>query len=67
MWALKVSRWKDEERRHRTVVFLLKVKEELKEWDDSCFGRRREWMSLEEGLQRVKRSQTCIIQHILSM
>lgn len=63
----RVGEFRDEERRHRTVVFLLTVQEELKEWEDGCFGRRREWMSLEEGLQRVKRSQTRIIERILSM
>ncbi|KAK6107249.1 NUDIX domain family protein [Brugia pahangi] len=63
----RVGEFRDEERRHRTVVFLLKVKEELKEWEDSCFGRQREWVSLEEALRRVKHSQTCIIEHICSM
>ncbi|VDN01510.1 unnamed protein product [Thelazia callipaeda] len=58
---------RDEERRNRTAVFLLTVIEELKEWEDSCFGRQREWVSLEEALRRVKRSQTCIIEHICQM
>ncbi|VBB33366.1 unnamed protein product [Acanthocheilonema viteae] len=63
----RVGEFRDEERRHRTVVFLLTVKEELKEWEDGCFGRQREWVSLEEALRRVKHSQTCIIEHICRM
>ncbi|OZC07160.1 hydrolase, NUDIX family [Onchocerca flexuosa] len=63
----RVGEFRNEERRHRTVVFLLTVKEELKEWEDGCFGRQREWVSLEEALRRVKHSQTCIIEHICRM
>uniref|UniRef100_A0A0M3IT84 diphosphoinositol-polyphosphate diphosphatase n=2 Tax=Ascaris TaxID=6251 RepID=A0A0M3IT84_ASCLU len=63
----RLGEFRDEERRHRTVAFLLSVEEELDEWEDGCVGRKRQWMSLTEGLLRVKSSQAPIIRRVLSM
>ncbi|KHN79051.1 Diphosphoinositol polyphosphate phosphohydrolase 2 [Toxocara canis] len=62
----RLGEFRDEERRHRTIVFLLSVEEELVEWEDGCTGRKRQWMSISESLLRVKSSQTPIIRHIIS-
>lgn len=63
----RVGEFKDEERRHRTVVFILSVTEELREWEDGISGRKRQWMSIEEGIKRVKASQIGILKHILNL
>ncbi|MFH4976759.1 hypothetical protein AB6A40_003468 [Gnathostoma spinigerum] len=63
----RVGEFRDEERKHRTVVFLLEVVEELSEWEDGYFGRKRQWMSFEESMRKVKRSQSPIIQRVQSI
>uniref|UniRef100_A0A158R4C9 diphosphoinositol-polyphosphate diphosphatase n=1 Tax=Syphacia muris TaxID=451379 RepID=A0A158R4C9_9BILA len=62
----RVGEFKDEERRHRTAVFILSVIEELREWEDGYCGRKRQWMTIEEGIKRVKASQTVILKHIMN-
>ncbi|EEC13010.1 diphosphoinositol polyphosphate phosphohydrolase 1 [Ixodes scapularis] len=40
------------ERKHRTMVFILEVTEELEEWEDSkSIGRKRKWFPIEEALR----------------
>ncbi|VDK50500.1 unnamed protein product [Anisakis simplex] len=56
----------DEEKMNRTIVFVLCVDEELVEWPDSFTGRKRRWMSISEGLIRVKSSQTAILREIVN-
>jgi len=60
--------FENEERRTRTVVFVLIVTEELPEWDDSKnIGRRRKWFSIEEACQKLKEHkpiQLDYLQHI---
>ncbi|VDD88448.1 unnamed protein product [Enterobius vermicularis] len=63
----RVGEFRDEERRHRTAVFILSVTEELREWEDGFSGRKRQWMTIEEGIKRVKASQICILKHILNL
>lgn len=63
----RVGEFRDEERRHRTAVFILSVTEELREWEDGFSGRKRQWMTIEEGITRVKTSQIGILKHILSL
>ncbi|XP_042209494.1 diphosphoinositol polyphosphate phosphohydrolase 3-beta-like isoform X1 [Homarus americanus] len=42
------------ERGHRTSVYVLVVKEEMEEWDESkVFGRKRKWFSLEEAVKQL--------------
>ncbi|CAG9805278.1 unnamed protein product [Chironomus riparius] len=44
----------NEEHKHRTEVFVLIVTQELEEWDDSkTIGRKRQWFSLEEALEKL--------------
>ncbi|KAH8030121.1 hypothetical protein HPB51_006553 [Rhipicephalus microplus] len=40
------------ERKHRTMVFILEVTEELEEWEDSKnIGRKRKWFPIDEALR----------------
>lgn len=44
----------NDERKHRTQVFVMVVTEELPEWEDSrSIGRQRKWFSLEEALKQL--------------
>jgi len=46
--------FQNEERRTRTVVFVLIVTEEMPEWEDSKnIGRQRKWFKLEEALAQL--------------
>ena len=46
-----LGQFENQERRHRTSVFVLIVTEELDEWDDSkSIGRRRKWFQIDEAL-----------------
>ncbi|KAK8721764.1 hypothetical protein OTU49_012554 [Cherax quadricarinatus] len=45
---------KNSERGHRTSVYVLVVKEEMEEWDESkVFGRKRKWFSMEEAVKQL--------------
>ncbi|XP_042209497.1 diphosphoinositol polyphosphate phosphohydrolase 1-like isoform X2 [Homarus americanus] len=46
--------FENSERGHRTSVYVLVVKEEMEEWDESkVFGRKRKWFSLEEAVKQL--------------
>ncbi|XP_022184113.1 diphosphoinositol polyphosphate phosphohydrolase 1 isoform X2 [Nilaparvata lugens] len=46
--------FENDERKHRTEVFVLVVTEELPEWEDSrSIGRQRKWFSLEDALKQL--------------
>jgi len=43
--------FENNERKHRTVVYVMTVTEELPEWDDSlAIGRRRKWFTMDEAI-----------------
>lgn len=46
--------FQSEEHKHRTEVFVLIVTEELPEWDDSkTIGRKRQWFTIDEALEKL--------------
>ncbi|CAB0004866.1 unnamed protein product [Nesidiocoris tenuis] len=46
--------FENQERKHRTEVFVMVVTEELPEWEDSrSIGRRRKWFSVDEALKQL--------------
>ncbi|XP_022184114.1 diphosphoinositol polyphosphate phosphohydrolase 1 isoform X3 [Nilaparvata lugens] len=50
--CLGVFEVRNDERKHRTEVFVLVVTEELPEWEDSR-SRQRKWFSLEDALKQL--------------
>ncbi|KAG5681633.1 hypothetical protein PVAND_011049 [Polypedilum vanderplanki] len=47
--------FENEEHKHRTEVYVLIVTQELEEWDDSkTIGRKRQWFSIEEALEKLE-------------
>ncbi|CAJ0954814.1 unnamed protein product, partial [Mesorhabditis belari] len=61
----KIGIFQDDNRKHRTTVFLMRVQEELNVWEDGQRGRRREWMSLTVGIEVVKDSQRAILRAVM--
>uniref|UniRef100_A0A1B6DJG1 diphosphoinositol-polyphosphate diphosphatase n=1 Tax=Clastoptera arizonana TaxID=38151 RepID=A0A1B6DJG1_9HEMI len=52
--CLGVFEVRNEERKHRTEVFVMVVTEELPEWEDSrSMGRQRKWFTLDEALKQL--------------
>uniref|UniRef100_A0A1B6GGC3 diphosphoinositol-polyphosphate diphosphatase n=2 Tax=Proconiini TaxID=565685 RepID=A0A1B6GGC3_9HEMI len=52
--CLGVFEVRNDERKHRTEVFVMVVTEELPEWEDSMrIGRQRKWFTLEEALKQL--------------
>ncbi|KAK7076880.1 Nudix hydrolase 3 [Halocaridina rubra] len=46
--------FENSERGHRTSVYVLVVKEEMEEWDESkVFGRKRKWFTMEEAVEQL--------------
>lgn len=46
--------FENDERKHRTEVFVMVVTEELPEWEDSrSIGRQRKWFTLDEALKQL--------------
>uniref|UniRef100_A0A2M4BXR5 diphosphoinositol-polyphosphate diphosphatase n=1 Tax=Anopheles marajoara TaxID=58244 RepID=A0A2M4BXR5_9DIPT len=46
--------FENSEHMHRTEVFVMVVKQELEEWEDSkTIGRKRQWFSIEEALSQL--------------
>uniref|UniRef100_A0A023F9Z3 diphosphoinositol-polyphosphate diphosphatase n=2 Tax=Triatoma infestans TaxID=30076 RepID=A0A023F9Z3_TRIIF len=46
--------FENDERKHRTEVFVMVVTEELPEWEDSrSIGRQRKWFTLEDALKQL--------------
>lgn len=46
--------FENDERKHRTEVFVMVVTEELPEWEDSrSIGRQRKWFPLDEALKQL--------------
>jgi diphosphoinositol-polyphosphate diphosphatase len=44
--------FENQERKHRTAVYVMIVTEELAEWDDARnIGRKRKWFSLDEAME----------------
>lgn len=59
----------NDERKHRTEVFVMVVTEELPEWEDSKnIGRQRKWFTLEDALKQLshKPVQLTYIESLLS-
>jgi len=47
--------FENQERKHRTAVFVLVVTEEVDEWEDSkSIGRKRKWFKLEDALNHLE-------------
>lgn len=48
----------DDGRKNKTVVYVLRVSEELTNWEDrTLIGRRRQWLPMEQALCLLKSSQ----------
>ncbi|CAL8097196.1 unnamed protein product [Orchesella dallaii] len=46
--------FQNEERKHRTAVYVLIVTEELPEWEDSkAIGRKRKWFTFEKAMEQL--------------
>lgn len=46
--------FENREHKHRTEVYVLRVTQELAEWEDSrSIGRKRQWFSVDEALERL--------------
>ncbi|CAG7837868.1 unnamed protein product [Allacma fusca] len=46
--------FENQERKHRTAVYVMIVTEELAEWDDARnIGRKRKWFNLEEAVEQL--------------
>lgn len=46
--------FENDERKHRTEVFVMLVTEELPEWEDSrSIGRRRKWFTIDEAFKQL--------------
>lgn len=46
--------FENREHKHRTEVFVLHVTQELPEWEDSrAIGRKRQWFSIDEALEKL--------------
>ncbi|ODN05166.1 Diphosphoinositol polyphosphate phosphohydrolase 1 [Orchesella cincta] len=56
----------NQERKHRTVVYVMVVTEEMPEWEDSIkIGRKRKWFSAEEALEKLPRNGSVVyFQHL---
>ncbi|GMR52953.1 hypothetical protein PMAYCL1PPCAC_23148 [Pristionchus mayeri] len=57
--------FQDDNRKHRTRVFVMIEREEMAEWDDGRFGRRRCWMPIVEALTKVKESHIAILRRVM--
>ncbi|KAK2711862.1 diphosphoinositol polyphosphate phosphohydrolase 2-like [Artemia franciscana] len=50
--------FENEERRHRTAVYVLLVNEELEEWDDSKnIGRKRKWFRIKDAIELLSETK----------
>lgn len=58
----------NEERRTRTVVYVLMVTEEMSEWEDSKnIGRRRKWFGLEEAFEQLAQHKPIQLDYLQHM
>ncbi|GMT27851.1 hypothetical protein PFISCL1PPCAC_19148, partial [Pristionchus fissidentatus] len=58
--------FQDDTRKHRTNVFVMRDKEEMEEWEDGKFGRRRCWMNIAEAVSMVKDSHVPILNAVIA-
>ncbi|XP_046644242.1 diphosphoinositol polyphosphate phosphohydrolase 2-like [Daphnia pulicaria] len=59
--------FENNERKHRTTVYILHVTNELSEWDDSkTIGRRRRWFQYEEALAHLTAHKPLMAQWLLN-
>ncbi|KAM5263015.1 diphosphoinositol polyphosphate phosphohydrolase 1 [Ctenodactylus gundi] len=50
-----VGIFENQERKHRTYVYVLIVTEVLEDWEDSVnIGRKREWFTVEDAMQALR-------------
>jgi len=57
----------DDNRKHKTVVYVMRVSEELSIWDDATrIGRRRRWVTLAQALQLLKISQRPFLHAVIN-
>jgi len=60
--------FENNERKHRTVVYIMNVTNELPEWDDSrTIGRRRQWFPLEEALVHLSTNKPLHASYLLRL
>ncbi|CAD5211467.1 unnamed protein product [Bursaphelenchus xylophilus] len=57
-----LGEFKDDDRLHRTTLFLLRSVEALDEWEDGRSGRLRRWAGLRDSLELVKPSQRIMLE-----
>ncbi|KAI6182961.1 Nudix hydrolase domain-containing protein [Aphelenchoides bicaudatus] len=57
-----IGEFQDDERLHRTALYLLSPLEELEEWEDGMNGRLRQWLSYADALETVKITQRTMLE-----
>ncbi|XP_059470643.1 diphosphoinositol polyphosphate phosphohydrolase NUDT4B [Neocloeon triangulifer] len=58
----------NEERKHRTEVFVMTVTEELSEWEDSKnIDRKRKWFAIEDALEQLSRHKPVQLRYLQSL
>ncbi|CAI4221665.1 unnamed protein product [Auanema sp. JU1783] len=62
----KVGVFQDDDKHHRTTVFLMRVREELEHWMEGECGRRRIWVPVMDGVEHLKSSHRDILNAVLS-
>lgn len=61
-----IGLFQDDDRKHRTTVFLMEVEEELSVWEEGEHGRRRIWLPLNVGAEVVKVAHRPILNAVLA-
>ncbi|PIO66067.1 hydrolase, NUDIX family [Teladorsagia circumcincta] len=61
-----IGLFQDDDRKHRTTVFLMEVVEELSVWQEGEHGRRRIWLPLNVGAEVVKVAHRPILNAVLA-
>ncbi|KAL6732331.1 hypothetical protein Aduo_003101 [Ancylostoma duodenale] len=61
-----IGLFQDDDRKHRTTVFLMEVEEELSVWEEGEHGRRRIWLPLNVGAEVVKLAHRPILNAVLA-
>ncbi|WKX88347.1 hypothetical protein Q1695_008190 [Nippostrongylus brasiliensis] len=64
--GVKARAVEDDDRKHRTTVFLMEVEEELSVWEEGEHGRRRIWLPLNVGAEVVKVAHRPILNAVLA-
>jgi 8-oxo-dGTP pyrophosphatase MutT (NUDIX family) len=59
---IKFMFFKDDDRLHRTSLYLLSPLDELETWEDGLNGRQRRWLSYKDALEAVKVTQRVMLE-----